>query len=143
MVIFATATGLRPGEWIALEYRDIDREARFAYVRRAFSYQRNAIDAASAGLESEGRALVILATGLGKTVVAGEVIESQLRGRSSEDVLVVAHVKELVRRGRVAEVVASSGLQFGSNEQAAFQSNEPALPTALFQPLNQPRYRFD
>ncbi len=38
----------------------------------------------------------------------------------------------IFRRGRVAEVVASSGLQFGSNEQAAFQSNEPALPTALF-----------
>ncbi|MBA3475383.1 MAG: site-specific integrase [Actinobacteria bacterium] len=37
MVLFAAATGLRPGEWIALEYRDIDREARVAYVRRAFS----------------------------------------------------------------------------------------------------------
>src|SRR6266568_9042108 len=36
MVIFAAATGLRPGEWIALEQRDIDREARVAYVRRAY-----------------------------------------------------------------------------------------------------------
>ena len=36
MVIFAAATGLRPGEWIALEKRDIDREARVAYVRRAY-----------------------------------------------------------------------------------------------------------
>ncbi|HEX8084517.1 MAG TPA: site-specific integrase [Solirubrobacteraceae bacterium] len=36
MVIFAAATGLRPGEWIALEQRDIDREAGVAYVRRAF-----------------------------------------------------------------------------------------------------------
>jgi integrase len=35
MVIFATATGLRPGEWTALETRDIDREARVVYVRRA------------------------------------------------------------------------------------------------------------
>ncbi len=26
---------MRPGEWIALERRDIDREARVAYVRRA------------------------------------------------------------------------------------------------------------
>jgi len=40
MVIFAAATGLRPGEWIALERRDIDRDLRVAYVRRAFSKGR-------------------------------------------------------------------------------------------------------
>jgi hypothetical protein len=34
-VLFAAATGLRPGEWMALEQRDIDRRARVAYVRRA------------------------------------------------------------------------------------------------------------
>jgi integrase len=36
MVLFAAATGLRPGEWIALEQRDIDRQARVVYVRRAY-----------------------------------------------------------------------------------------------------------
>jgi integrase len=36
MVLFAAATGLRPGEWIALEQRDLDREARVVYVRRAY-----------------------------------------------------------------------------------------------------------
>jgi integrase len=35
-VLFAAATGLRPGEWIALEHRDIDPDARVAYVRRAY-----------------------------------------------------------------------------------------------------------
>ena len=40
MVIFAAATGLRPGEWVALEHRDIDRESRVAYVRRAFTKGR-------------------------------------------------------------------------------------------------------
>jgi integrase len=34
-VMFAAATGLRPGEWMALEQRDIDRQARVVYVRRA------------------------------------------------------------------------------------------------------------
>jgi integrase len=34
MVLFAVATGLRPGEWLALEHRDIDRKAQVVYVRR-------------------------------------------------------------------------------------------------------------
>jgi integrase len=40
MVVFAAATGLRPGEWIALERRDIDPDARVAYVRRSFTKGR-------------------------------------------------------------------------------------------------------
>jgi hypothetical protein len=36
MVLFAAATGLRPGEWIALEHRDIDLDNRLVHVRRAF-----------------------------------------------------------------------------------------------------------
>ena len=36
LVLSAAATGLRPGEWIGLEHRDIDRDARVAYVRRAY-----------------------------------------------------------------------------------------------------------
>ena len=36
LVLFAAATGLRPGEWLALEHRDIDRDQRVLYVRRAF-----------------------------------------------------------------------------------------------------------
>ena len=40
MIVFAAAAGLRPGEWIALEHRDLDREARVVYVRRAFAHGR-------------------------------------------------------------------------------------------------------
>jgi integrase len=40
MVIFAAATGMRPGEWVALEHRDVDRHERVAYVRRSFSKGR-------------------------------------------------------------------------------------------------------
>jgi integrase len=40
MVIFAAATGLRPAEWLALEQRDVDREARVVYVRRSFTKGR-------------------------------------------------------------------------------------------------------
>src|SRR5207247_1247463 len=40
MVIFAAATGLRPAEWLALEWRDLDLEARVAYVHRSFTKGR-------------------------------------------------------------------------------------------------------
>jgi integrase len=37
MVIFPAATGLRPAEWLTLERRDVDPEARVVYVRRSFT----------------------------------------------------------------------------------------------------------
>ena len=37
MILFAAASGLRPAERIALEKRDIDRDGRVLYVRRAFT----------------------------------------------------------------------------------------------------------
>ena len=40
MVIFAAATGLRPAEWLALEWRDLDLEARVVYVHRSFTKGR-------------------------------------------------------------------------------------------------------
>ena len=40
MIVFAAVTGLRPGEWIALEQRDVDRDARVVYVRRSFAHGR-------------------------------------------------------------------------------------------------------
>jgi hypothetical protein len=62
-------------------------------------YQQQAIDAAATALAADGRAFLILATGLGKTVVAGELIHAHLdeqpEGRA---VLIVAHMKDLVRQ---------------------------------------------
>jgi integrase len=40
MVLFAAATGMRPGEWVALEHRDIDHVSRVAYVNRSFGKGR-------------------------------------------------------------------------------------------------------
>ncbi|MET9083409.1 DEAD/DEAH box helicase family protein [Streptomyces sp. NPDC004237] len=61
-------------------------------------YQTQAIQALERDLGSTGRALLVLATGLGKTVVGGEVIGAHLRRRPTDRVLVVAHAKDLVQQ---------------------------------------------
>lgn len=61
-------------------------------------YQVDAIAALERGLEKTRRALLILATGLGKTVVGGEVIRHHLEKHPLDDVLVVAAMKDLVQQ---------------------------------------------
>ncbi|MFE9173561.1 DEAD/DEAH box helicase family protein [Streptomyces kebangsaanensis] len=61
-------------------------------------YQAEAIQALNADLEASGRALLVLATGLGKTVVGGEVIAAHLRRAPQDQILVVAHAKDLVQQ---------------------------------------------
>jgi superfamily II DNA or RNA helicase len=61
-------------------------------------YQAEALQALTADLDASGRALLVLATGLGKTVVGGEVIASHLRRAPQDQVLVVAHAKDLVQQ---------------------------------------------
>jgi integrase len=40
MVIFAASTGLRPAEWLALEWHDINLEARVVYIHLSFTRGR-------------------------------------------------------------------------------------------------------
>jgi superfamily II DNA or RNA helicase len=61
-------------------------------------YQDAAVSALWADLRQRRRALLILATGLGKTVVGGEIVRRFLDQQDSVDVLVVAHTKELVNQ---------------------------------------------
>jgi len=61
-------------------------------------YQRNAVEAIERDLTGRSRALLVLATGLGKTVVGGEVIARHLAANPGDDVLVVAHMKDLVQQ---------------------------------------------
>jgi superfamily II DNA or RNA helicase len=65
---------------------------------RLRDYQDEAVSSLWADLRSRRRALLILATGLGKTVVSGEVIGRHLREGPGQDVLVVAHTKDLVNQ---------------------------------------------
>lgn len=58
-------------------------------------YQERAVNSLNGDLQSTGRALLILATGLGKTVVGGEVIAGFLIRNPKANVLVLSHLKEL------------------------------------------------
>lgn len=61
-------------------------------------YQEAAADRICADLDGVHRSLLVLATGLGKTVVGGEVIRRYLAEHPHSRVLVVAHMKELVEQ---------------------------------------------
>jgi superfamily II DNA or RNA helicase len=61
-------------------------------------YQKAAVEATEADLEAHHRSLLVLATGLGKTVVGGEVIRRHLLAHPGSQILVLAHTKELVEQ---------------------------------------------
>lgn len=61
-------------------------------------YQNDAIAGLCRDLDRSGRGLLTLATGLGKTVVGGEVIRKHLDTIPGDRVLVVAHMKDLVEQ---------------------------------------------
>lgn len=91
--------GVRIDFWRDETLRAFAKEVipEYAPVRYGLrSYQRVAVDSAVDTVERDGRALVIMATGLGKTVVAGQIVDQRLEREPSTDVLVVAHVRELV-----------------------------------------------
>jgi integrase len=63
MVLFAAATGMRPGEWVALEHRDINRAGRVAYVNRSFGKGRLTTPKTEASIRAvplQARALAVL-----------------------------------------------------------------------------------
>ncbi len=68
--------------------------------RRLHDYQREAAEALRESLTDTGRGQVVLATGLGKTVVMAEVVADLLRDGLIRDhrVLVLAHTKGLVEQ---------------------------------------------
>lgn len=68
---------------------------RFGHIQPR-QYQEDAKSRLIVDLDRTGRALLIMATGLGKTVVSGEVINNHLSRFTADPVLVVAHTKDLV-----------------------------------------------
>jgi superfamily II DNA or RNA helicase len=90
--------GRRVDFWTGADLQQMHRAAAEHPALTLRDYQDEAASNLWADLEKSGRALLILATGLGKTVVGGEVIGRFLRENPSADVLVVAHTKDLVNQ---------------------------------------------
>ncbi|MFE2277414.1 DEAD/DEAH box helicase family protein [Streptomyces sp. NPDC059454] len=86
-------------------------------------YQARAVEAIERDLAAEGSALLVLATGLGKTVVGGEVIGNLLKSRLDAKILVVAHMRDLVEQ----------------LEKALWRHIPKSVPTRLLTGENKPR----
>ncbi len=94
------AVGLRIDFWHGrlLEPMVDEIPARFPTPLILRPYQIAAIEGLRRDLASRRRALLVLATGLGKTVIGGELIALRLEEKPEDTVLVVAHMKELVQQ---------------------------------------------
>lgn len=94
------AAGMRVELWSGHELMDLYADDVFAAQRLPShtlrTYQEQALQAVLDDLDSSDRALLVLATGLGKTVVGGEVIAHHLSRNAHDKVLVVAPAKPLV-----------------------------------------------
>ncbi|MFC8501258.1 DEAD/DEAH box helicase family protein [Pedococcus sp. NPDC057267] len=90
-------TGQRIDFWTGADLQQLWEQAPDQPPRiRLRKYQSDAVAALIDVLDTEGRALLVLATGLGKTVVGGEVIAHHLSLDPKADILVAAHTKDLV-----------------------------------------------
>ena len=92
--------GSRIEFWTGLHLRRL-ADAIPDFVPASFKprpYQSEAIAALEGDLAERRRALLILATGLGKTVVGGEVARRHLDRHPNDRILVVATMKDLVQQ---------------------------------------------
>ncbi|GAA2824338.1 hypothetical protein GCM10010441_56010 [Kitasatospora paracochleata] len=94
------AVGMRVELWSGQELADLYADDQFTMdrlpARSLRPYQYQALQGILGDLDSADRALLVLATGLGKTVVGGEAIDHHLRDNPQDKVLVVAPAKDLV-----------------------------------------------
>src|ERR1700759_5421948 len=97
-----SAAGIRVELWSGKELLDLYGDDRYTLThlptRTLRPYQGKAFESVIADLDGSGRALLILATGLGKTVVGGEVIARFLARDPAAKVLVVAPTKPLAEQ---------------------------------------------
>jgi len=86
-------------------------------------FQERAVDAIISRLDSDRRSLLVMATGLGKTVVFGEIIKRFLQDHPHERVMVLAHREELVMQARkTIEAISGQAVAVEMGEQRSDES---------------------
>ena len=93
-------TSLNIGLWTGQNLRQLWQDpvncAEYLDTPELRPYQADAFAAVQYDLEEHSKAFLVLATGLGKTVIAGTAIQSFLSDNQHANVLVVAHARPLV-----------------------------------------------
>ncbi|MEV4072015.1 DEAD/DEAH box helicase family protein [Nonomuraea fuscirosea] len=96
------SAGIRVELWSGKELLDLYDDERFALTRLPTRtlrpYQIQAFENMVGDIDNTGRSLLILATGLGKTIISGEVIARHIAPNPAAKVLVVAPTKDLVEQ---------------------------------------------
>lgn len=92
-----TGVGVRLNIWNGATIAKLGTQmpTHVPHSRDPRKYQEVAKQSLQRDLADRGSALLMLATGLGKTVVGGEVIADHMRDHPTSNVLVVSHLKEL------------------------------------------------
>jgi len=86
-------------------------------------FQERAVDAIISRLDSDRRTLLVMATGLGKTVVFGEIVKRFLQDHLHERVMVLAHREELVMQARkTIEAISGQAVAVEMGEQRSDES---------------------
>ena len=86
-------------------------------------FQERAVDAIISRLDSDRRTLLVMATGLGKTVVFGEIVKRFLQDHPHERVMVLAHREELVMQARkTIEAISGQAVVVEMGEQRSDES---------------------
>ncbi|HXL95444.1 MAG TPA: DEAD/DEAH box helicase family protein [Streptosporangiaceae bacterium] len=95
-------SGIRVELWSGKELSDLYADDKYTMPRLPAPilrpYQVSAFETVTTDLDGTGRALLILATGLGKTVVGGEVIARHLTAHPDTKVLIAAPTKPLAEQ---------------------------------------------
>ncbi len=123
-----TATGISVGFWGLDSLRKFWHDAPESTVWSLRDYQSVAVTQIENDLELTGRALLFLATGLGKTVVAGEVIRRFINQYPDKNVLVLAHTVELIQQ-LMASLISMMPKRV--NSQLLSGDDKPRLVTGL------------
>ena len=97
------SSGIRIDLWTGDNLRQFAQDSQlWQEPKNLRLYQRKAFELIKDNLKSKGKSLLYLATGMGKTVVAGAIIRDLFSTNLRAKILVLAHTNELIEQLQIA-----------------------------------------